>query len=311
MGLAELMACQEGVSEACELGHGAQRSQGLCQEMWSGLDASRERSLDPKGAGVRFTRAWVPLACPGGAPPPAHPRHGRWSSSLPGFQSTEPTDAAAQRPMAELGQSQGRTTRHAGREIRAPGPQAHGDVYFLTLVWGPHILECNKVHWGGRGPASGLGGMGDASPCLGDAPLLRGLRHAGAQCPLVVPPQQWLNRRPQWTPGPTSSPVQNRERVPAAPDPVGQEEGICDSVVTICWGKGQEHTREQRRCTSWWGYGLVAGGWAAGTPASGLGRCGGWGEGRGDYWWLWTSRGSRRPGHIRGPKSPSTTGLGL
>lgn len=48
MGLAGLMVCQEGVSEACELGHGAQRPQGVCPEMWSGLDASRERSLTPK-----------------------------------------------------------------------------------------------------------------------------------------------------------------------------------------------------------------------------------------------------------------------
>lgn len=131
------------------------------QEMWSGLDACRQHGAGPTPAGVYVTKTWVHSACPGGTPTP----HGGWSSSLPGLLSTEPTGPATQQAMAECGQSQGLTTRRAGRGLRVPGPQAHGDkCVLLGILRGPHILShsgkmmqgCNKVHWGGRGQAGGL-----------------------------------------------------------------------------------------------------------------------------------------------------------
>lgn len=137
-------------------------------------------------------------------------------------------------------------------------------------------MQQSALGWQGSCGRSGRDGRCQSLPWrLSSAPAKTWWRTV----PPSGAPQQWLNRRPLWTPGPTSSPVQNREPVTAAPGPVGQEAGICDSVVTICWGEGRERKREQRRrCTSWWGCGAVAGGWAAGTPASGLGRCGGWGH---------------------------------
>lgn len=123
----------------------------------SSLDASRELGPDPEDTDVGFTKTWV------------HSAHPCWRLVFPSPSLGHRAPLWAAEVAVLNSSSHGETTRHMGRELRAPGPQSLSDKCASGL-WTLHSRPQQQDNEEGAVVGAGWGVSDRTDPSLTRAP---------------------------------------------------------------------------------------------------------------------------------------------